>query len=152
MTTTGEARSRLPRGWFATLVGGVLGTVGGGIAGAGIGSAYADANADRYEGLAGLGPLIYGILGGAWVGAAIGAAALLMLLKHHRPLASGFAFAACAVLLMTILTAFGQMLLPHALQDTVGAFLLFVLTPVVSAIIVRSFFQGDPRVREEASS
>jgi hypothetical protein len=130
---------RFPRGWLATLVGGVLGAGLVGIIGMAAGWAWADA-----YGTGGFEDLIYPAIGtciGAWFGSALGAAVLLKLRHHQRPLMSGFVFAVVGVMLIVALFAFGSNLLPQAFNETIGVAVIIVVPPVGAALIARRILE-----------
>ena len=136
---TRASTTELPRGWFATAAGGVLGTLTGGFIGMAISSAYADAYQNN-DGFEGLGTIIVGTALMAAIGAVLGAAGALKIFRHNRPVASGATFSVLAVFIMLILGSVGQLIVPQELHDSIGAVLLLTLSPVIAAIASRSIY------------
>ena len=135
----GASNTGLPRGWFATAAGGVLGTIAGGFLGVAVSSAYADAYQSN-EGLEGLGTIIAGTVLMGVVGAVLGAAGALKIFCHDRPVASGLTFAMAAVLIALLLGSVGQLIVPQELHDGIGAIVLFTLSPLLAGITSRLIF------------
>lgn len=131
---------RLPRGWFATAAGGVIGTVVGGFLGLAISSAYVDSY--QSDGLEGLGTMIVGTLASAWLGAVLGAALMLKLFGYANRLASGFVFAVLGVILLMGLGFIGQLVLPQPLHANFGLAMLCVISPLLAGILARKL-TGD---------
>ena len=131
--------SGLPRGWFATAAGGVLGTIAGGFLGLVASGAYVDAN-QSYEGFEGLETIIVGTVLMGVIGAVLGVAGALKVFRHDRPVASGFTFAVAAGMILLLLGSIGQMIVPQELHDGIGALLLFTVSPVLGGILSRAFF------------
>lgn len=138
---------RFPRGWLATLAGGVSGVAVVGVLGVVAGWAYAGA-----YGTGGLEDLIYPAIGacvGAWFGAALGAAGLLKLRHHSRPIASGFVFAVIGTMLIVALVAFGSYFLPQGFNETVGVAVIIVVPPVGAALVTRRLLEDPPAGGED---
>ena len=140
MSSELERGFRLPKGWFATLAGGVLGTGAIGFLGAMVVMQYIDTYST--DGLESLGTMIVGTLVSAFLGAAIGAALMLKAFHHDRAWASGFTFAVLGVIVLTIISTLGQLIVPQPLHDSVGAVGLALLTPVTAAIVTRMLLTG----------
>jgi membrane protease YdiL (CAAX protease family) len=129
----------LPRGWFATAAGGVLGTIAGGFLGMAASSVYADAFQDN-DGFEGLLTIIVGTVLFAAIGSVLGAAGALKAFRHNRPAASGLTFIVLGAVLLLFLHSIGQLILPEGLHDGVGVLLLFTTSPVLAGIASRAIF------------
>lgn len=129
----------LPSGWLATAVGGTLGTIGGGIFGVALSSAYVDTYQPN-SGFEGLGTVIVGAALMALIGAVFGAAGALKLRRCNRPVASGVTFTVAGAAILLLLGSVGQLVVPAELHDDIGAVLLFTLSPILAGITSRSIF------------
>ena len=146
-STKREGTTRLPRGWFATLVGGVLGALVVGF----LGLMIAVDAADTYYpgGMEGLFLVAIGVLGGGGVGAALGAGLMLRAFRHERPFVTGFAFAVIEAIILVGLYIVFWTVLRQPLDSSGVLTGLFALSPVVAAIVARAGVAGGRWSTEE---
>jgi hypothetical protein len=132
MEGTMTGRTKLPRGWLATLLGGILGTGIGGAVGA-AGSAF---YADRYTdgGLEDLVIFIIVVPIAAAIGAALGVAGMLKIFGHTRPVVSALLCVAIVIGVILTFLFIANNITPVAFNETIGVVLLVVVPPLAGAI------------------